>query len=141
MQDLLSISPYMHLMTEFLKNGAEEDGYFPLTHFKLPESSGNIYSLISLNGVPIGFGMIRGWDEKWDDKCLGVFISKEMRGLGFGEALCKELIRAGKNRGLDKLRIHVSPENTRALNLYNKLGFVVEGTSANDERICYLYYS
>lgn len=45
------------------------------------------------------------------------------RGLGLGEALCRQIIERARAEGAEELRLLVNPQNRAAINLYKKLGF------------------
>jgi RimJ/RimL family protein N-acetyltransferase len=58
---------------------------------------------------------------------LGISIVKEWRGLGIGTAMMTYMINWAKNRGMEKLYLSVFSTNQRAINLYKKFNFQVEG--------------
>ncbi|MCO5237848.1 MAG: GNAT family N-acetyltransferase [Chitinophagaceae bacterium] len=51
-------------------------------------------------------------------------VSKNNRGLGAGEMLCRALIDKARNIGIKKLVLYSNSKQNAALNLYRKLGFV-----------------
>ena len=58
---------------------------------------------------------------------FGIGILKEYWGLGLGEALTKACIQCAKEAGYAQLELNVVAENTAAISLYKKLGFVEFG--------------
>lgn len=58
---------------------------------------------------------------------LGMSVVKECRGLGIGTAMMMYMINWAKTRGLEKLYLGVFSTNERAINLYKKFNFRVEG--------------
>jgi len=59
---------------------------------------------------------------------IEVFVAQDVRGRGVGRALmAAAILWAQSNPILRKLGLHVFEDNTRAVALYQQLGFVVEG--------------
>jgi RimJ/RimL family protein N-acetyltransferase len=58
---------------------------------------------------------------------LGVAVLQEWRGRGVGSGLMSECLRWAGEFGVEKLALSVYPDNHRALALYGKFGFQVEG--------------
>jgi len=58
---------------------------------------------------------------------LGVHIVKRARGQGIGKRLLKYGIDWARTKGYHKVCLSVFSTNTRAIKLYEKLGFVYEG--------------
>lgn len=59
---------------------------------------------------------------------LGMFIHADYQGKGVGSALMQALVEAADRwLGLVRLELEVYPDNERAVKLYEKFGFVVEG--------------
>lgn len=54
---------------------------------------------------------------------LGLYIWLPCRGLGLGEALCRQAISRARAEGAEELHVLVYPHNRAALNLYGNLGF------------------
>jgi len=76
----------------------------------------------------IGYGMVRGWNDKWNEKVVGLCIHPDERNRGWGRFLLCWLERLAKNRRLESLRIHVSDKNLQAYSLYKKMGYIFDGT-------------
>jgi GNAT superfamily N-acetyltransferase len=54
---------------------------------------------------------------------FGLYIWLPCRGLGIGEALCRQAISCARAEGAKELNLLVYPQNRAALNLYRNLGF------------------
>ena len=66
---------------------------------------------------------------------MGVGVLEEYRGQGIGEALVRAALQKAKTKGLTRVELTVRENNTRAIELYKKLGFVTEGLHKNGIRI------
>lgn len=60
---------------------------------------------------------------------LGVGVLAPYRGAGLGHALMHAAFEAGRARGIEKLELTVRSTNTRAIALYERLGWQHEGRS------------
>jgi ribosomal protein S18 acetylase RimI-like enzyme len=58
---------------------------------------------------------------------LGVGVLSSCRGQGIGKALLGTTLNAAKDRGLTRIELFVRTDNDRAIKLYERFGFVVEG--------------
>jgi ribosomal protein S18 acetylase RimI-like enzyme len=54
---------------------------------------------------------------------FGLMVRVKARGMGIGEALCRQVIDRAKANGLKELLLLVYDDNPPAINLYLKLGF------------------
>ncbi|WP_432405967.1 GNAT family N-acetyltransferase [Wukongibacter sp. M2B1] len=60
---------------------------------------------------------------------FGVSVLKRYWGLGLGRMLIEYLIEWARKTGIiKKINLKVKSDNTRAVNLYEELGFIMEGT-------------
>lgn len=66
---------------------------------------------------------------------FGVSVLKEYWGLGIGKLLLEEMIDHARAIGVTKINLKVRTDNTRAINLYAKLGFVIEGMERHGMKI------
>lgn len=66
---------------------------------------------------------------------LGIGVLDGFRGMGIGEALMRAALDLAKRKGLTRIELTVRENNTRAIELYKKLGFVAEGLHQNAIRI------
>lgn len=75
---------------------------------------------------------------------LGISILKKYWGLGYGDFLMEETLKISKERGIKKINLEVRTDNERAIKLYNKYNFEIEGkiiknTFINNEYFdCYM---
>ena len=58
---------------------------------------------------------------------LGLMVAKAHRGQGIGAALLQAAVDWAKERGVQKLELHVFPHNEPAIRLYERFGFEREG--------------
>ncbi len=95
----------------------------------------DIYCVL-IDGDILGYGMIRGIGQ-WETPCLGIYLIPKHRGQNYGELLIRFLHAAAKLNGLDKLRLHVSPDNITAILLYGKTGYKFNDERHNGELVGY----
>jgi ribosomal protein S18 acetylase RimI-like enzyme len=99
------------------------------------------YYLARLNGNPVGFAMLRGWDEGYQTPSLGLFVTREQQGRGFGRQMVEFCILEAKRLGCPGIRLSVYESNASAVSLYQSLGFteknrkVVERKGVSDTKI------
>jgi [ribosomal protein S18]-alanine N-acetyltransferase len=84
----------------------------------------DLYYLLCEGSSVAGYGMLRGWDEGYEIPSLGIAIHPAARNAGLGRTLMHFLHGAARRRGASKVRLKVRPQNTRALKLYQDLGYV-----------------
>lgn len=58
---------------------------------------------------------------------LGIGMLQEVRGRGLGRRLMREAIDAARRQGMERIELEVFASNTRAIALYESLGFQHEG--------------
>jgi len=63
---------------------------------------------------------------------FGIGVSKEHWGKGIGSLLIEKVIDESKKNSISKITLTVSEKNTRAIKLYKKYGFEVEGVYKKD---------
>ena len=98
----------------------------------LDQSRQDCFFVIEEEGEIIGFSMLRGFDEGFEIPSFGVFVEAAHQGRGAGKYLCKWTLRWCDQTGIDKTRLSVHRENTRAIELYRQLDFI-EGDSPKGE--------
>ena len=87
-------------------------------------------SFITFDGdVPLGTAAFMNLDERNRHAELAVVIgNKDYWGKGFGTQIMEQLLDWGFNGlNLNRLYLHVFSSNQRAINLYEKMGFTLEG--------------
>lgn len=63
---------------------------------------------------------------------IGLGVADDFQGQGIGTALLAQLTEWAQQRGLPTLHLIVVQDNQRALHLYQRFGFVIEGEWFND---------
>lgn len=71
---------------------------------------------------------------------LGIGLLPAWRGRGLGERLLRLALDAARDRALTRIELSVRQDNTRAIALYRKLGFTLEGQKRNALLIDGVYY-
>ncbi|WP_407268797.1 GNAT family N-acetyltransferase [Radiobacillus sp. PE A8.2] len=108
-------------------------------------------ALIAVNddNIPVGAAWYRLFNENQkgygyvDDKTpeLSIALSCEARGKGVGTLLMKKLLEAASKDGYPSLSLSVDPNNSEAVQLYKKLGFIQCGSSGTSWTMIYHIYS
>lgn len=93
--------------------GAGLDQFFAI---ELRVTGGNCSELI-------GFYMLRGLDEGYNDPMYGVYISAAFSGLGIGHLTLQHAECYCRTCGLQAILLKVHPDNVRARRLYETLGY------------------
>lgn len=62
---------------------------------------------------------------------LGITILQEYWGLGIGKSIMQSAINMGKEAGLTRIELTTRVDNEKAISLYKKLGFEIEGQLKN----------
>jgi [ribosomal protein S18]-alanine N-acetyltransferase len=75
----------------------------------------------------LAYGMLRGWDEGYAVPSLGIAVHPSMRGQGVGKAMMEFLHLAARRKGASRIRLKVYPGNTKAIKLYESLGYRFDG--------------
>ncbi|MEZ6053889.1 MAG: N-acetyltransferase [Planctomycetaceae bacterium] len=65
-------------------------------------------------------GMTSGW---WTGSIQNVGVVPEHRGIGLGQALVMKSLLGFQKRGLNRVFLQVTAENTKAVELYKRVGF------------------
>lgn len=58
---------------------------------------------------------------------LATYIHQDFQNVGLGTALLSRLIEIAKDEGLHRIGLYVVADNKRAIHLYQKFGFKIEG--------------
>lgn len=66
---------------------------------------------------------------------LGMGLLADYRGRGLGERLARTAITAARGAGMERIELEVFASNDRAIALYVRLGFVVEGTRVRSRKL------
>jgi ribosomal protein S18 acetylase RimI-like enzyme len=90
----------------------------------------DLYYILTEGPSVLGYGMLRGWDEGYDVPSLGIAIHPSCRGAGLGRALMHFLQAAAARKGARRVRLRVSHDNHRAIDLYVSLGYMFDKEEA-----------
>jgi L-phenylalanine/L-methionine N-acetyltransferase len=71
---------------------------------------------------------------------MGMGVLAEYRGQGIGHELATRAIEHAREAGLERVELGVFTSNTRAIRLYEQLGFVTEGIKRRSRRCDGIYY-
>lgn len=95
------------------------------------DTSPDWYAII-MNGKMIGYFRLSEWSKRNRTIYVGADISQDMRGMGIGkQAYIQFLKKLFVERKLSKVLLEVLSSNFRARNLYEQLGFTVDGVRRN----------
>lgn len=70
---------------------------------------------------------------------LGMGLLPDYRGRGLGRRLVVETVRAARAAGMERVELEVFASNTRAIRLYEALGFVHEGVKRRARKLDGVY--
>ena len=123
-----------HAETDYLLSYPDENSFDPEQEAcfldKKTKSSNEIEIIAFIDGKIAGTAGIEAVGTKYKIKHraeFGISILKEYWGLGLGRALAEACIQCAKDAGYMQLELNVVSENTRAISLYQDLGFVEFG--------------
>lgn len=107
--------------------------------FSMPWKAADFLEMIELDyayyiaaredGVPIGCCGVRNMCG--DGEITNVVIEASHRRQGIGERMLRYLMETGRERGIENYTLEVRRSNDKAIALYEKLGFVMEGVRKN----------
>lgn len=106
---------------------AKQEGQFLK---KKTESENEIEIIAEIDSAVVGTAGIEALGTKYKVRHraeLGISVSKEFWGLGIGQGLLSACIECAKNAGYLQLELNVVSENTRAVSMYKRAGFVEYG--------------
>ena len=81
------------------------------------------YYVADVHGRFVAFSMLRGWDEGYAIPSFGAAVHPEFRNAGWGQRVLAHAIRQSRAAGAPQLRLTVYRANTRAVHVYQKMGF------------------
>lgn len=92
-------------------------------------SKGIIYLVAEENGIIVGHGFLEPLPLESLKHVgeLNLVVHKGFQGRGIGSLLLKKIVEAAKKSQMEKIELNVRTTNTRAITLYQKMGFVEEG--------------
>ncbi|AFS79524.1 acetyltransferase, GNAT family [Gottschalkia acidurici 9a] len=94
----------------------------------------NIFLVAEIEGKIVGFTRCQGSKlSRFKHKVeFGLCILKEYWGYGIGKVMIENILMWADITGIKKISLTVVQTNTKAIQLYNKYGFVEEGLLIND---------
>lgn len=140
-ENLISIMKKVDTETTFLLREPEE---FTLTIDEEKEyiqskqgSEVDLLLLAEVEGKIIGACGLNGSSKKRlrHSINLGISILRDYWGMGIGKKLIETGINCAKENDISRITLQVDANNFRAINLYLKLGFEIEGMLKNDKRL------
>lgn len=95
----------------------------------------NLFIIAEVEGIVIGSCILSGTNLKREKHKmdLNISIQKEYWGIGIGKKLIEISIGWAKENNIEKIGLKVDTSNSRAVGLYEKLGFEVEGRLLKDK--------
>lgn len=99
------------------------------------ESFGNLFLVAEVNERIVGFSRCEGNKLKRTSHKVefGVCVLKDYWGYGIGKNLLKESVHWVNSNGIKKITLNVLETNEKAIMLYKKYGFEVEGILKKDK--------
>lgn len=95
----------------------------------------NLFIIAEVEGKIIGSCILSGTNLKREKHKmdLNISIQKEYWGIGIGKKLIETSIDWAKENNIEKIGLKVDTSNSKAVGLYEKLGFEVEGRLLKDK--------
>jgi RimJ/RimL family protein N-acetyltransferase len=103
----------------------------------LSSAKADRYWAIRIDDTFAGLFMLRGFDAGFSAPSFGVVIKREFRGAGLGRLALQYAEVWCRLNKVKTLMLTVSPENRRALTLYESRGFVSCGEHSNKGNLVY----
>ncbi len=99
------------------------------------ESKRNLFLVAVVHNEIVGFSRCEGNElKRLAHKVeFGVCIAKEYWGYGIGKGFLQQSILWAESAGMKKMTLNVLETNKKAIDLYEKFGFEVEGVLKNDK--------
>ncbi|MFE8697378.1 GNAT family N-acetyltransferase [Cytobacillus sp. FJAT-53684] len=99
------------------------------------ENNTNLFLVAEVNDRIVGFSRCEGNQlKRFSHKIeFGVCVLKELWGHGIGKNLLKESISWADTNNIKKITLNVLETNDKAIKLYQKLGFEIEGILKKDK--------
>lgn len=123
-----------HGETDYLLNYPDENAFDVMQESQFlkekTESKNEIQIVAVVDNVVVGTAGIGAIGAKYKVRHraeFGISVAKEFWGLGIGQALTTACIACARAAGYIQLELNVVAENTRAISMYEKNGFVEYG--------------
>ncbi|SFG82311.1 Protein N-acetyltransferase, RimJ/RimL family [Priestia megaterium] len=116
------------------------EGYMDKANFEVliqrdAESKRNLFLVAVVHNEIVGFSRCEGNKlKRFSHKVeFGVCVAKEHWGYGIGKELLQQSILWADCAGIKKMTLNVLETNKKAIDLYTKFGFEIEGVLKNDK--------
>jgi ribosomal protein S18 acetylase RimI-like enzyme len=93
----------------------------------------DLYYVAKVGDRVVAYGLLRGWDERYEVPSLGIRVGHDLRSEGMGELMMRFLHVAARARGATLVRLKVHPLNLHARRLYERLGYRFDGFDGAEE--------
>lgn len=103
----------------------------------------SLFLVAEVEGHLVGFLRAKGGQLKRTSHRVefGVAVKKQYWGQSIGKSLIQEMLQWADQKGIRKVTLQVLETNQKAIALYERLGFIVEGELKDDKKIGDIYYS
>lgn len=93
------------------------------------QDSGGMYAVVEVDGILAGTAQLKRGSKGISDHTakFRTWIIPGYRGMGLGKKLMEYTIGWAKSNGIEKINLDVWSNNERAIRLYRKYGFRLEG--------------
>ncbi|NMI06799.1 GNAT family N-acetyltransferase [Paenibacillus sp. SZ31] len=100
------------------------------------EKSRNLFLVAEVAGEIVGYSRCEGIElKRFSHKVeFGVCVAREFWGHGIGKHLLKQSMEWADQTGVEKMTLNVLASNEKAIELYQKSGFEIEGILERDRR-------
>ncbi|MGC5776565.1 GNAT family N-acetyltransferase [Paenibacillus pabuli] len=100
------------------------------------EKQRNLFLVAIVKEQIVGFSRCEGVDlKRFSHKVeFGVCIAREFWGYGMGKKLLETSMNWADTNGIEKMTLNVLGTNDKAMELYKRMGFEIEGTLKRDRR-------
>ena len=131
--------------TNNLTYGRNEFGYTIEREKEFLSNPKNTFSFFiakNENGEVIAVATCFPKKRKWLSHIseLGISVQKKYWRQGIGNILMDNIIKNCKKSGVEKIELRVNAENEKAISLYKKKGFKIEGLLKKEKKIDNIYY-
>lgn len=101
------------------------------------KQSRHLFLVADIEGKIVGFSRCEGHALKRSAHkvTFGIAIQKDLWGYRIGKELLAASIGWADQQGIQKMSLHVLETNEKAIRLYERHGFLIEGVLKNDKRL------
>ncbi|WP_243291772.1 GNAT family N-acetyltransferase [Bacillus sp. FJAT-47783] len=125
---------FIAVSEEFNKTVKEQQEWIK----KIIEHDRETMYVAEMNGKVVGWIVFRSQERKrmHHTGSIAIMLQKDYRNRGIGKLLIEEILSwAAQHPVIEKVSLGTFSSNTRAIELYNKLGFVEEGRKVKEFKI------